>query len=343
MTGLEPAIEVNRPVCVELAENQPSSGTRPELSVVAPCFNDSQLAREFVETVCNLLDGKVDYELVLVDDGSADDTWDVLHGLAKVNPRLRALSLSRNFGQQIAVSAGIDEARGDFVLVMDSDLQNPPDEILNLYRKALEGYDIVYAVDGTRNSAINEFTSGLFWLLMRLLVGPDIVTKQLMMRIMSRPFAKNFCRYTERSRSIFGITNDIGMKRSVLSVTNLRRHGGRSNYNFCKRMGLFLDILLGATTAPLDWTIMVGAVTCLGAAGLGTFHFLNYWRGGITEGFTTVVILITLLGGIQISLLGMIGKYLSYIYRESRLRPLYVVGRKSFRGTKRDHDLSERA
>ena len=305
------------------------SGPPTQLSVVAPCFNDAVLARQFAEHICAQLEGKLEFELVLVDDGSRDNTPDAILEMASATSRIRALCLARNYGQQIAVTAGVEAARGEFVLVMDSDMQNPPEEVLHLYAKIQEGYDIVYTVDGTRNNAVDEWTSNFFWFCMRSLVGTDIVSKQLMMRIMSRTFVDHFKRYPERGRSIFGITNDIGMRRGVLPIRNRRRERGRSGYSFLKRLGLFLDILLGATTAPLDATILVGSITSAAALAFGLYHFINYWRGGVTEGFTTVVILITLLGGIQISLLGMIGKYLSYIYRESRMRPLYLVARRS--------------
>lgn len=217
--------------------------TTPYLSVVAPFYNDAEVAPAFVHEVGAVLNGRFPYELVLVDDGSDDHTPATLLELARGDARLRVLTLEQNRGQQLAARAGLEAARGQYVLLMDGDLQNPPAAIPDLLAEIERGYDIVYAVDTTRNSRLEEWTSAGFWLIMRWLRGSAVIPGQLFMRLMNREFVERFRSYAGPRRSVFGITLAIGMRQSRVRVRNQRRRAGRSSYSLWRRLKLFLEIL----------------------------------------------------------------------------------------------------
>ena len=216
-----------------------------ELSVVSAIYNDANTVNKLVsEFEYELIKLDISYEIILVNDGSIDNSEDEIRKVCINNSLVKGISLSRNFGQQIAISSGISFAKGKYVLIIDGDLENPVNSIPDLYKKIIEGYDIVYAVSPIRQTLSKKITSQLFWFAIRRLLKIDIIQDQLLLRIMSRKFVDAFNTYPELSRSVAGINYDIGMNSTSLVVKPKKRIYGKSNYNFSKRLNMFIDIFL---------------------------------------------------------------------------------------------------
>ncbi|MBX9896136.1 MAG: glycosyltransferase family 2 protein [Nitrosomonas sp.] len=298
----------------------------PQLSVVATIYNAAPMVRELVDRLRIVLEGMgITYEIVLVDDCSKDDSLYVMQTLSEEDPHIKSIALSRNFGQQVAMSAGIHYARGDYVLIMDGDLQNPPEAIPLLYQTVQQGYDIIYTTSVSRNNWVDEATSWLFWKFMRMVMKVDIIRSQLMMRIFTRRVAEYFKRYPEKVRTIVAIINDIGMKHKVIEVPNNKRAWGKSNYNTIKRVNLAIDVLLDLSNNPLNILFYSGLII-LGLTGILSLHYLYlYLFENILPGFTTIILSVLFFGSINLISLGLIARYISNIYTEVKNRPLFLV------------------
>lgn len=298
----------------------------PQLSVVATIYNAAPMVRELVDRLRDSLKGmKLTYEIILVDDGSKDDSAFVMQTLSEEDTHVKSVVLSRNFGQQIAMSAGIHYAKGDYVLIMDGDLQNPPEAIPMLYQAIQEGYDIIYTTSVTRNNWIDLTTSWLFWQFIRIIMKVNIIESQLMMRIFTRRVADYFCSYPEKIRTVVAIMHDIGMKYKVVEVNNAKRSWGKSNYNTVKRLNLAIDVLLDLSSNPLNILFYSGfSILCLTGA-LSLYYLYLYLFENILPGFTTLILSILLFGSVNLISLGLIARYISNIYAEVKNRPLYLV------------------
>ncbi|WP_292993618.1 glycosyltransferase family 2 protein [Nitrosomonas sp.] len=302
----------------------------PELSVVATIYNAAPMVRELVDRLRAVLgEMGVTHEIILVDDGSKDDSAYVMQMLSEEDNQVKSIILSRNFGQQVAMSAGIQFARGNYVLIMDGDLQNPPEAIPMLYKTVREGFDIVYTASISRNNWIDGATSWLFWRFMSAIMKVDIVKSQLMMRIFNRKVADYFSFYPEKIRTIAGITHDIGMQYKIVDVSNAKRASGKSNYNTVKRINLAIDVLLDLSNNPLNILFYFGfAILCITGV-LSLFYLYLYLFENILPGFTSIILSTLFFGSINLISLGLIARYISNIYTEVKNRPLYLV-RKAF-------------
>ena len=297
-----------------------------ELSIVTTVYNSEKIVTHLVDQIKSNLDTlSISYEIILVEDGSEDNSLSVIELEAKKDNRIKSIILSKNFGQQISVSAGIDCAKGRYILIMDGDLQNPPEEIPRLYRKITEGFDIVYARSTQKNNLADSFTSFFFWKFLKKILKIDIVDSQLMMRIMTSEVASNFKKYSEKMRTIAAINYDIGMKKYVLNVSNKKRVIGKSNYNTINRFNLALDVILDLSQNPLNFILIFGFLGILFSMFLFSFYLYRYFNGGVIPGFTTNVILIIFFGSFNFLFLGIISRYLSIIYIEVKRRPLYTI------------------
>lgn len=300
-----------------------------ELSIVASIYNDekivSHLTREIISHVDPL---KISYEIILVNDNSKDNSDLAIMEECRKNKNIKGITLSRNYGQQITISAGMRYASGKYVVIMDGDLQNPPSEIPRLYRKIQEGYDIIYTTSKTRNNFVDEMTSRIFWFLLANIFKVNIVKKQLMMKIMRSEFVQHFNQYSEISRIVAGITTDIGMKYALMEVSNERRRIGKSNYNFFKRFYLMLDMLMNLTAAPLNLLINASLITLLFTITASCYYLFAYLFFDVPPGYTSIVLSIFFFGSAIIFILGIIGKYLSTIHMETKNRPLFFIKNK---------------
>jgi len=298
-----------------------------EISIVGPVFNGRDTLSDFVkQTRAELLNYGKSFEIILVDDGCLRGSWQVIEEECKKDSKVKGVRLSRNFGQQIAVSAGLFFAKGSKVVVLDADLQNPISAIPEILEKLESGMDIVYSVSKIRNNWIDECTSGIFWFMVNGLLGADMIPNQLMMKGFSRRFLSIYNGYHERVRVVAGIAADIGMQSAVLEVKNERRKSGGGNYSFFKRFNLMVDIVLAITSRPLNILINVSLVSLLASLGIGIYTIFNYLKyPNVPPGYATIITLITFFGSMTLLVLGVIGRYLSNIYIEVRQRPLFIL------------------
>lgn len=303
---------------------------RPELSIVATIYNSAEIIDQLIFRIRAAIHPlQLDYEIILVDDGSRDNSAFIMETQSLADKRVKSLILSRNFGQQIAMSAGIIYAQGKYVLIMDGDLQNPPEAIPTLYRKIQqEDHDIVYAVSQQRNNGIDKLTSWIFWKFLRNVMGVNIIRSQLMMRIMTARVAQLYSSYPEKIRTVAAITHDIGMRHAVINVTNEKRAAGKSNYNTLKRLNLAIDVLIDLSNNPLNILFYAGALVLLATMLAGIDYLYLYFTHSIQPGFTTIVLLIMFFGSINLISLGILARYISNIYTEVKCRPLFLVRRK---------------
>lgn len=306
-----------------------NSNAKKKLSVICTIYRSSlivdQLVEQLIESVKQL---PYEFEILLVDDFSPDNSWKKIEENSNKYTFVKGIKLSRNFGQQIAMSAGIHFATGNYIIIMDGDLQNPPSAIPLLIDKLNEGNDIVYTVSKTRNNFRDNITSRFFWHIITKVFKVNIIKNQLMMKGMTKDFAANYNRYGEISRTVSGIVNDIGMKHASIEIENQKRHSGRSNYSFYKRFNLMIDIVLNMTNAPLNIIINISLLTLFGTIILSIYHLTMFFFNDVPSGFTSIILSVFFFGSLTLLVLGIIGRYLSNIYTEVKNRPLFIVQKK---------------
>jgi polyisoprenyl-phosphate glycosyltransferase len=296
------------------------------LSVTAPVLNEEAVLTTFYERVCAALDG-IEFELVLVDDGSTDRTRELLRDLAEEDARVKVVELSRNFGYQAAVAAGIDHCRGDAVVTIDADLQDPPELIGELIAEWRAGSDVVYGVRRERRgeSRLKLATARWFSSLFRRLAELDLPANAGDFRLLDRRAVDALRMMPERSRFMRGMTVWVGYRQSSVQYDREPRVAGDTRYKWRTLLRISLDAISSFSHTPLQIATVVGfAVSFLAFLGI-PYVIVNRLLGFYVEGVSTLLFAILLLGGIQLITLGIIGEYISRIYDEVKRRPLYIV------------------
>jgi dolichol-phosphate mannosyltransferase len=300
----------------------------PTLSVVVPIFNEVETVRELHARLTSVVSSLGSYELVFVDDGSRDGTWDALTECAAGDPHARLIRLSRNFGHQVALTAGVDAARGDAVVTMDGDLQDPPEVIPELLARWREGYDVVYGVRTAREGETHYklWTARVFYRLMQRLSPVEIPQEAGDFRLLSRRAADAFRSMPERARFIRGMTSWVGFRQIGVPYQRAARFAGSTKYPTRRMLGFAADAITSFSTAPLRIVAGMGFVM-VGFCGLYLAYALykRFFTDDTVQGWTTVIVLLLLIGGAQLIGLGVIGQYVGRIYEEAKRRPLYVV------------------
>ena len=299
------------------------------VSVVVPMYNEEGTARELYSRVCSALDG-VTFELVVVDDGSSDATPAILAELADSDQRVRVVELSRNFGHQTALTAGLDHATGDAVVMMDSDLQDPPELIPEMLARWAEGAEVVYAVRTAREgeTRFKRSTAMLFYRLLSRLADVNVPHDAGDFRLLDRRAVDALLAMGERNRYLRGMTVWVGFTQTAVAYTRAPRHAGETHYPLRKMLRFALDAIASFSHAPLQLATVMGfifaafAFVCIPVA-IG-FRI----AGEFVPGITTTVIAVLFLGGIQLIAIGVIGEYVGRIYDEVKRRPLYLVRRR---------------
>ena len=303
----------------------------PELSVVVPVYGCTNCLRPLFERLSRTLEDEgVDWEVVFVDDDSPDNSWPLLEQLAEADQHVRALHLSRNFGQHAAITAGLQESRGRWVIVMDCDLQDPPEEIPKLLARAREGYDIVLTKrDRSRQRWLRRVAGRLYFRirnsLLKTQVDPDFSTLSLI----SRPVVDAFLRMGDRDRQYMLILHWLGFRRTVLELSFSDRYEGHSSYTLSKLIRVGLDGMFFQTTVLLRWIIYVGFTVALAGMGLAVTLVTLYFVNRPPAGYTSLAVLILLVGGFIIMSTGVAGLYVGKIFEQVKGRPLYVVDRRA--------------
>ena len=304
----------------------PSPRTPTLLSVVAPVFNEEELVEEFV-TRTRAAVADYDFELVLVNDGSSDRTPELLDRLAASDPRVRVIHLSRNFGHQAALTAGLEHATGDIVAMIDADLQDPPELILEMIERWREGADVVYAVRKQREgeTAFKLATASWFYKLFDKLAQVDLEPNSGDFRLLDRRALDALLAMTERSRFLRGMTVWVGFTQTAVPYERDARHAGETKYTLRRMLRFSLDAIASFSHLPLQLATYVGLLSAgVAFIAIPVVIVLRIFDSYL-PGFSSITIAILLLGGIQLIALGVIGEYVGRIYDEVKHRPLYIV------------------
>jgi polyisoprenyl-phosphate glycosyltransferase len=307
-------------------------GADATLSVVVPLFNEAdnveELLRRIERVIAGLSVAPASYEVILVDDGSRDATLEKLRAAAHADAHLRVVSLSRNFGHQIAATAGLDAARGDAVVLMDGDLQDPPELIEAFLAKFRDGYDVVYATRRRRvgESRFKLFTAALFYRLIRRLTHVSIPVDTGDFRLMSGRVVAALRDSRERHRFIRGLVSWVGFKQTGIEYDRAERHSGESKYPVSKMLKFAIDGITAFSEIPLRLATWFGFVVSVAAFLVGTYEVaLRIFTGYNLPGYTSTIVAILFLGGVQLITIGILGEYVGRIYDEIKGRPLYLV------------------
>ena len=303
----------------------------PALSIVAPCFNETSCLGALharVSAAAQAAAGE-DYELVLVDDGSTDGTWAMMQALAASDPHLLAVRLSRNHGHQLALTAGLDLCSGERILIIDADLQDPP-ELLPAMMAEMDRQqaDVVYGIRRSREgeSLLKLTTASLFYRGLSRLAEIDIPTDVGDFRLMTRRALDALLSLPEQARFIRGMVAWVGFRQVPFAYDREQRHAGRTKYPLRKMVRLAADAVTGFSTLPLRLAMHTAAALALCSILLLIYIVERWWVGRTVVGWPSLMAVITVLGAAQMGALAMIGEYLGRVYVEVKRRPLYIVG-----------------
>ncbi len=305
------------------------SSPRPLLSIVVPVFNESEVIAAFYERTRQVVESldRFSYEIIFIDDGSKDDSYHRLVHLADRDPNVRIVKFSRNFGHQTAITAGLDIARGDAIVIIDSDLQDPPEVIRAFIDKWQEGYDVVYGVRERREgeTQFKLMTAKLFYRILKALVRIDIPVDTGDFRLMTRRAVENFKRLREKDRFVRGLVSWIGFRQAAVYYARDKRYAGITKYPFRKMLKFAIDGITSFSSTPLRLATWLGYLASLLGFLYACSVFIQKALGYTVQGWATIMIGILFIGGVQLICIGIMGEYVGRIFDEIKQRPLYVV------------------
>lgn len=300
------------------------------LSVIVPCYNEEAVLRATHERLATVLAGmsSLDYELIFINDGSHDDTQLILTQLQLVDRHVRVLLLSRNFGHQIAVTAGLEEASGDAVVIIDADLQDPPEVIPQMVQLWREGSDVVYGlrIDRKGESAFKLWTAKVFYRLINRLSETKMPFDAGDFRLLDRRVVEVINAMPERARFLRGMVSWAGFRQVSLPYERAARHAGTSKYPLRKMVHFAMDGIISFSLVPLKLAIWTGFLAIwIAVAGIIVAVLDRLLDQNLARGWASLFVAVLFMGGVQLVSLGIIGEYLGRIYTEVKRRPLYVV------------------
>lgn len=302
---------------------------RKVLSVVVPIFNEEKVINAFYERLKRALESitSLDHEIIFIDDGSCDQSYSLLCKIAARDAKLKIIKFSRNFGHQIAITAGIDIALGDSVVVIDADLQDPPEIIPLLVDKWLEGYDVVFCMRTERQGEtwFKLFSARLFYRVIRMLSKIDIPPAVGDFRLISRRVVQQLNGIRERDRYVRGLVSWIGFKQIGISYTRDCRYAGNTKYTYKKMLKFALDGITSFSNVPLKLATWLGYIASCGAFLYLGSVFVQKLLGITVQGWATIQMSVLFLGGVQLICVGILGEYVGRIFNEVKQRPLYVI------------------
>ncbi|MCB0405349.1 MAG: glycosyltransferase family 2 protein [Bdellovibrionales bacterium] len=311
-----------------MASTAKTSQATCELSIVVPLYNEEANVEELYRRLTATLESlALSYELLFVDDGSRDSTFSKLLSLRTADPRVGVLRFSRNFGHHLAITAGLQNAAGRYTVLMDGDLQDRPEDIPALYAKIKEGYQCVFGIRATRHdSPFKRLSSKLFAYLMNKLVKLDVPLNSCVFRIMDRQFVDAFNQLGERHRFVTGLMSWMGFKQVGIAVVHDKRFAGQTKYPLLKMLLLALNSVTSFSFRPLQIASLVGGLTALcSVLGIVILFYRRLVLGYGVTGWTSVMVTILFLGGVQLIALGVLGEYVGRSYDEQKARPLYII------------------
>src|SRR5579863_1800358 len=301
----------------------------PLVSVVVPCFNEQEVLRDTNQRLTAALERmRLKFEVIYVDDGSADSTPEILRELAGHDERIRVVRFSRNFGHQMAITAGLEHASGDAVVVIDADLQDPPEVILAFVQKWMEGYDVAYGVRAERDgeTAFKLWTAKMFYRCINRLSDTAIPLDTGDFRLMDRGVVDALLAMPERDRFVRGMVSWLGFSQIGIPYHRVARFAGDTKFSLFKMARFATDGIVSFSILPLRLATWIGfAASGVALVGIVLALFDKFFSTGLVKGWTSTVIAIYFVGGVQLICMGIIGEYVGRIYGESKRRPLYVV------------------
>lgn len=301
-----------------------------KISVVIPIHNEEENLKLLHEKLDKTLSSLEEYvsEFIMVDDGSTDSSLSVIREIAQKDSRVKYISFSRNFGHESATSAGLDRAEGDCVVIIDADLQDPPELIPKLVEKWEEGYEVVYAQRRRRpgESWVKRFTSYLFYRFFNLISERKLPLDVGDFRLIDREVVLAFRRMGDYNRMVRGMITWLGFRQTGIEYDRKQRHSGKTNYNLLKLIWLSLDAITSFSIVPLRFSIAMGFIITLLSIIAGTAVLIHKLFFGLEiPGYALLTVGMFFLGGVQLSILGLIGEYIGKIYRQTLNRPLYII------------------
>ena len=304
------------------------------LSVVVPVFNEEGCIRVLVERVLKVEKSlnNISLEILLVNDGSIDKTNHIIDEICLYNKNVKALTLSRNFGHQMALTAGLDIADGDYVCVIDADLQDPPELIPEMINILAQGYDVVY---GKRNIRIGESwfkitTASIFYRILSMVCRVEIPKDTGDFRIVTRKVIIEFRKLREYHRFVRGMVPWLGFKSNAFHYERQQRFAGTTKYPFFKMAGFAMHAILSFSNLPLRISTYIGlSMTVLSAFGVILVSYLKLFTSFTVPGISAVLVLVLFTSGVQFIILGILGEYVGRIFEQSKDRPLYIIDKKT--------------
>lgn len=300
-----------------------------KLSVILPAYNEEQIIEKTKTVLTNILRiEQIDYELIFVDDGSIDITWPLIEKMCEEDLRVVGVHFSRNFGKESAIFAGLANALGDSCVVMDCDLQHPPETVIEMYRLWEQGYEVVEGIKTTRGkeSLLHKVSAGLFYKIISSVIRIDM-TKASDFKLMDRKVVNALLAMPEKNVFFRALSSWVGFKSTVVEFAVREREAGESKWSVLSLIKYALTNIAAFSAAPMQLVTFVGVFTLIFALILGIQTLTNFWKRQAAEDFTVVILLVLFLGGIVMVSLGIIGYYISKIYEEVKGRPKYLISK----------------
>lgn len=298
-----------------------------DISVVIPMYGCKAAVRELHQRLVKTLEQITeDFEIIMVNDACPQNSWEVIEEICKEDRRVKGIEMARNFGQIKAITAGLDYSTGDWVVVMDCDLQDRPEEILNLYNKAQEGYDVVFARRANRkDSPLKVFVSKIFYKIYSFASDGNYDPAICNFSISRRVVIDNYCKMRELHRAFVIYVKWLGFRQTAIDVEHNERYEGKSSYNMKKRMKMAGEILTSQSDKLLRFTVSFGFLMTLASFIAIIVLIIRYFCGNVATGWTSIIATNCLIGGIIIMVVGLVGIYVGNIFMQTKQRPLYVV------------------
>lgn len=299
-----------------------------QISIVIPLLNEEGNIHVLYEALIPVVEKiSLDYEIIFVDDGSKDNSFEIINQICKQNNRVLGISLSRNFGHQIALTAGMEHTSGELVITMDADMQHPPHVIFDLYKKFTEGFDIVNTIriETADSGAFKKISSHFFYKIINNLSDIHIEPAAADFRLMNRKTVNAFLQLKEKDRFTRGIISWMGFKQANVEYTAPVRFSGKSKYSILKMFRFAADGITSFSAKPLRISFFAGLIVSLVGLLYAIYAVVEYFAGRTIQGWTSILVSILIIGGIQLISIGIIGEYLARVFNEAKNRPMYLV------------------
>jgi dolichol-phosphate mannosyltransferase len=299
-----------------------------DLSVVSPVYRGEKMLSELVERIHKAISPLTDnYEIVLVNDCSPDNSWECISEICKVDKKVKGINLSRNFGQPYAITAGLTYAKGNYIAVIDCDLQNKPEDLPAMYQKALEGYDVVSARRVVREDTfMKRMSSAIFHRVYDFLSGFETDKAVAEFGIYSRKIVDVYCSIPEYSRSFVELIHTLGFKKTTVDVLHDHRLEGKSSYNLYRLLKLSYDSIISNSNRPLHLAVALGLMMSILSFLMAIYNiFAKFWGLNEVAGYTSTIFSIWFVGGLLLLMMGVLGLYIGKIFDQVKGRPVFIV------------------